>query len=99
MRIDNSQVVREVDPRASRDLWWLLVLVMTLVGGLVLYAWPHLQIRETSRAQDRMSRQRERPAERRTTSASSVVVVKGRRRRVSTIARAMRRDRCSSPQR
>ncbi|HET6899305.1 MAG TPA: cell division protein FtsL, partial [Vicinamibacteria bacterium] len=60
MRIDNSQVVREVDPRASRDLAWLLVLVMTLVGGLVLYAWPHLQIRETSRAQDRMSRQRER---------------------------------------
>jgi cell division protein FtsL len=60
VRIDNSQVVREVDPRASRDLWWLLVLVMTLVGGLVLYAWPHLQIRETSRAQDRMSRQRER---------------------------------------
>jgi cell division protein FtsL len=60
MRIDNSQVVREVDPRASRDLAWLLILVMTLVGGLVLYAWPHLQIRETSRAQDRMSRQRER---------------------------------------
>jgi cell division protein FtsL len=60
MRIDNSQVVREVDPRASRDLWWLAVLVLTLVGGLVLYAWPHLQIRETSRAQDRMSRQRER---------------------------------------
>ena len=60
MRIDNSNVIREVDPRASRDLWWLLVLVMTLVGGLVLYAWPHLQIRETSRAQDRMSRQRER---------------------------------------
>ena len=60
MRIDNSQVVPEVDPRASRDLAWLLVLVMTLVGGLVLYAWPHLQIRETSRAQDRMSRERER---------------------------------------
>jgi cell division protein FtsL len=60
VRIDNSQVVREVDPRASRDLAWLLILVMTLVGGLVLYAWPHLEIRETSRAQDRMSRQRER---------------------------------------
>ena len=60
MRIDNSNVIREVDPRASRDLAWLLILVMTLVGGLVLYAWPHLQIRETSRAQDRMSRQRER---------------------------------------
>jgi cell division protein FtsL len=60
MRIDNSQVVREVDPRASRDLWGLAVLVLTLVGGLVLYAWPHLQIRETARAQDRMARQRER---------------------------------------
>ena len=36
------------------------VLVLTLVGGLVLYAWPHLQIRETARAQDRMSRERER---------------------------------------
>ena len=60
MRIDNSQVVREVDPRASRDLWWLLLLVMTLVGGLGLYAWPHLKIREASRAQDRMSKERER---------------------------------------
>jgi cell division protein FtsL len=60
VKIDNSQVVREVDPRASRELWWLLVLVATLVGGLVLYAWPHLKIRETSRAQDRMSSERER---------------------------------------
>ena len=60
MRIDNSQVVRELDPRASRDLWWLLALVMTLVAGLVLYAWPHLQIRETSRARERMSQERER---------------------------------------
>lgn len=60
MKIDNSQVVREVDPRASRDLVRLLALVMTLVGGLGLYAWPHLKIRETSRAQDRMSSERER---------------------------------------
>jgi cell division protein FtsL len=60
MRIDNSQVVREVDPRTSRDLWWLLLVVMTLVGGIGLYAWPHLEIRETSRAQERMSRERER---------------------------------------
>ncbi|HUG53322.1 MAG TPA: cell division protein FtsL [Vicinamibacteria bacterium] len=60
MKIDNSQVVRELDPRANRDLWWLLVLVMTLVAGLGLYAWPHLEIRETSRAQERMSRERER---------------------------------------
>jgi cell division protein FtsL len=60
VKIDNSGVVREHDPRASRDLWWLLLVVMMLVAGLVLYAWPHLQIRETARAQDRMSRERER---------------------------------------
>jgi cell division protein FtsL len=59
VKIDNSHVVREVDPRASRDLWWMAVLVLTMVGGLVLYAWPHLQIRETARAQDRLARQRE----------------------------------------
>jgi cell division protein FtsL len=58
--IDNSQVVREVDPRSSRDLWWLLLLVAVLVGGLVLYAWPHLQLRETAMARERLSRERER---------------------------------------
>jgi cell division protein FtsL len=61
--IDNSQVVREVDPRSSRDLWWLLVLVTVLVGGLVLYAWPHLQLRETNMARERLSRERERLVE------------------------------------
>jgi cell division protein FtsL len=60
VRIDNSQVVREVDPRASRDLWWLLVVVMALAGAFGLYAWPHLEIRETSRAQERLSRERDR---------------------------------------
>ena len=39
----NSRVVREVDPRASRDLWLLLALVGGLVGGMVLYAWPRVQ--------------------------------------------------------
>jgi hypothetical protein len=39
----NSQVVREVDPRASRDLWLLLMLVAGLVGGMALYAWPRVQ--------------------------------------------------------
>lgn len=61
--IDNSHVVREVDPRSSRDLWWLLVLVAVLVGGLVLYAWPHLQLRETALARERLSRERERLVE------------------------------------
>jgi hypothetical protein len=39
----NSRVVREVDPRASRDLWVLLTLVAGLVGGMALYAWPRVQ--------------------------------------------------------
>jgi cell division protein FtsL len=61
--IDNSKVVREVDPRSSRDLWWLVAVVATLVSGLVLYAWPHLQVREVDGARVRMSRERERLVE------------------------------------
>lgn len=57
--IDNSKVVREVDPRSSRDLWWLVAVVATLVAGLVLYAWPHLQVREVDGARVRMSRERD----------------------------------------
>ena len=57
--IDNSQVVREVDPRSSRDLWWLVAVVATLVLGLVLYAWPHLQVRQVDSDRVRMSRERE----------------------------------------
>jgi cell division protein FtsL len=58
--IDNSQVVREVDPRTSRELFLLAALVAALVGGFVLYAWPNLQLRETARHREQMSRQRER---------------------------------------
>jgi len=57
--IDNSQVVREVDPRSSRDLWWLVAVVATLVLGLVLYAWPHLQVHQLDSERVRMSRERE----------------------------------------
>jgi cell division protein FtsL len=57
--IDNSQVVREVDPRSSRDLWWLVAVVAMLVLGLVLYAWPHLQVRQVDSERVRMSRERE----------------------------------------
>jgi cell division protein FtsL len=58
--VDNSQVVREVDPRMSRDIWLLLLLVAALVGGLVLYAWPNLELREAARVKEQMSRERER---------------------------------------
>ena len=61
--IDNSQVVREVDPRSSRDLWWLVAVVATFVLGLVLYAWPHLQVRQVDSDRVRMSHERERLVE------------------------------------
>jgi len=57
--IDNSQVVREVDPRASRDLWRLLLLVLALVAGASLYAWPHLALRQAWSDTAAMQRQRE----------------------------------------
>jgi cell division protein FtsL len=58
--IDNSHVVREVDPRSSRDLWLLLLLAAALVCGLGLYAWPSLEIRQTTLAREQMSKERER---------------------------------------
>jgi cell division protein FtsL len=58
--IDNSQIVRQVDPRSSRDLWLLGLLAAALAGGLVLYAWPSLEIRQTSLAREQMSKERER---------------------------------------
>ena len=58
--IDNSQVVREVDPRTSRDLWTLLMVVTALVAGLVLYAWPNLELRQAATAKEQLSLERER---------------------------------------
>ena len=58
--IDNSGIVREVDPRTSRDLLALLLLAGVLVGGLVLYAWPHFQMRQTAVATEQMQRERDR---------------------------------------
>jgi cell division protein FtsL len=57
--VDNSRVVRSVDPRSNRDLWSLLLLVAALVAALALYAWPHYEIRQTGRAAQRMQRERE----------------------------------------
>jgi len=61
--IDNSKVVREVDPRSNRDLWALVVVVACLVAGLGLYAWPHLELRHAGIAAQQMDRERERLVE------------------------------------
>ena len=60
MKVDNSQIVREQDPRSLRELLFMLALVAVLVAGLVLYAWPHLQVRQTGMASERLNRERER---------------------------------------
>jgi cell division protein FtsL len=57
--IDNSRVVREVDPRANREIWLLLAVVAALVAGLVLYAWPALQIRNAGMTAVQLSREKE----------------------------------------
>lgn len=61
--IDNSGVVRERDPRASRDLRYLLLVVALFVGGMVLYAWPHFELRQTGLFSDRLQREKERLVE------------------------------------
>ncbi len=60
MRLDNSQIVRERDPRASRDLLFFFLLVAFLVAGAGLYAWPHLELRQTGIETERMQRERDR---------------------------------------
>ncbi len=61
--IDNSQVVREIDPRSSRELWLLVTLVAALAGSLGLYVWPTLMMRQTGTAAEQLSRERERLVE------------------------------------
>jgi cell division protein FtsL len=61
--IDNSKVVREVDPRASRERWALVLLVACLVAGLGLYAWPHLERRRAGLQAQQLDRERERLVE------------------------------------
>jgi cell division protein FtsL len=59
----NSRIVREVDPRASRDLWLLMMLVAGLVGGMVLYAWPRVQAHHLDAQTRQYQRQQERLVE------------------------------------
>jgi len=58
--IDNSGVVRQVDPRTRREIWWLIVLIAVLAGAVGLYAWPALEIRSAGLAAIGLDRERER---------------------------------------
>lgn len=58
--IDNSRVVREHDPRSSREIWLLLLLVATLAGGMAAYAWPHFELRQVARERQQLEREKER---------------------------------------
>jgi cell division protein FtsL len=60
MRLDNSHIIRERDPRTSRDLLFFFLLVAFLVAGAGLYAWPHLELRQTGIETERMQRERDR---------------------------------------
>jgi cell division protein FtsL len=57
--VNNSRIVREVDPRTSRELWTLVLLVAVLAAGLGVYAWPHLASRQTGAATTELLRERE----------------------------------------
>ena len=58
--IDNSRVVRQVDPRSRREIWLILLLVALLAGGLALYAWPALEIRRSGQATVDLFREKDR---------------------------------------
>ena len=45
--IDNSRVVRQVDLRTRREIWWLILLVAVVAAAAGLYAWPALEIRRS----------------------------------------------------
>jgi cell division protein FtsL len=57
--IDNSGVVREVDPRSRREIVLIIVLVAVLAAGLGLYAWPALEIRRAGQEGALLDRQKE----------------------------------------
>jgi cell division protein FtsL len=61
--IDNSRVVRQVDPRSRREILLLILLVSVLAAGLGLYAWPALEIRRAEQARALFDREKQRLAE------------------------------------
>lgn len=61
--IDNSRVVRQVDPRSRREILLLILLVTVLAAGLGLYAWPALEIRRAGQAGAQLDREKQRLVE------------------------------------
>jgi cell division protein FtsL len=58
--IDNSRVVRQVDPRSRRELLLLILLVSVLAAGLGVYAWPALEIQRAGQAGALLDREKQR---------------------------------------
>ncbi len=63
--VDNSRVVRQVDPRSRREIFLLILLVALLAAGLGLYAWPALEIRRAGQTSVELYREKERLLEER----------------------------------
>jgi cell division protein FtsL len=61
--VDNSRVVRQVDPRSRREILLLILLVTALAAGLGIYAWPALEIRRAGQAGVDLDREKERLVE------------------------------------
>ena len=61
--VDNSRVVRQVDPRSRREILLLILLVTVLAAGLGLYAWPALEIRRAGQAGALLDREKQRLVE------------------------------------
>jgi cell division protein FtsL len=61
--IDNSRVVRQVDPRSRREILLLILLVTVLAAGLGFYAWPALEIRRAGQAGALLDREKQRLVE------------------------------------
>ncbi len=61
--IDNSRVVRQVDPRSRREILLLILLVSVLAAGLGLYAWPALESRRAGQAGALLDREKQRLVE------------------------------------
>ena len=58
--IDNSRVVRQVDLRTRREIWWLILLVAVVAAAAGLYAWPALEIRRAGQEAVELDREKER---------------------------------------